>query len=131
MNTLCRYFLIQAVVLLATLCLDCVFAAKPQLEFRPHDRLALVGNSLAERMRLYGNFEALLHTRFPEHELVVRNFGWPADEVGNQQRPNDYTAIDNPLAVFAPNVLLCFYGYNESFAGPEGCRSSKKTSRRM
>jgi putative heme-binding domain-containing protein len=94
--------------------------AQPQLELKPHDRIALVGNGLAERMRLYGNFEALLHTRFPEHELVVRNFGWPCDEVGNQQRPNDYTAIDNPLTVFAPNVLLCFYGYNESFAGPEG-----------
>jgi putative heme-binding domain-containing protein len=100
--------------------------AKPQLELQPHDRIALVGNGLAERMRLYGNFEALLHTRFPEHELVVRNFGWPADEVGNQQRPNDYTAIDNPLTVFAPNVLLCFYGYNESFAGPEGLPKFKE-----
>jgi putative heme-binding domain-containing protein len=94
--------------------------ATPQLELKLHDRIALVGNSLAERMRLYGNFEALLHTRFPEHELVVRNFGWPCDEVGNQQRPNDYTALDDPLAVFAPNVLICFYGYNESFAGSEG-----------
>ncbi len=100
--------------------------AKPQLELQPHDRIALVGNGLAERMRLYGNFEALLHTRFPEHELVVRNFGWPADEVGNQQRPNDYTAIDDPLKVFAPNVLLCFYGYNESFAGPEGLPKFKE-----
>jgi len=100
--------------------------AKPQLELKPHDRIALVGNGLAERMRLYGNFEALLHTRFPEHELVVRNFGWPADEVGNQQRPNDYTAIDDPLTVFAPNVLLCFYGYNESFAGPDGLPKFKE-----
>src|SRR5687768_1391755 len=82
----------------------CVFAASPQLELKPHDRIALVGNSLAERMRLYGNFEALLHLRFPERNLVVRNFGWPSDEVGIQQRPNDYTAIDDPLAVFAPNV---------------------------
>ncbi|QDT70862.1 PVC-type heme-binding CxxCH protein [Lacipirellula limnantheis] len=100
--------------------------AKPQLELQPHDRIALVGNGLAERMRLYGNFEALLHTRFPEHELVVRNFGWPADEVGNQQRPNDYTAIDDPLAVFAPNVILAFFGYNESYAGPEGLPKFKE-----
>ena len=57
----------------------CAADAKPQLELQPHDRIALVGNGLAERMRLYGNFESLLHTRFPEHELVVRNFGWPAD----------------------------------------------------
>jgi len=106
---------------------QCVAAdAKPQLELQPHDRIALVGNGLAERMRLYGNFEALLHTRFPKHELVVRNFGWPCDEVGNQQRPNDYTAIDDPLTGFAPNVLLCFYGYNESFAGPDGLPKFKE-----
>lgn len=100
--------------------------AQPQLELKPHDRIALVGNGLAERMRLYGNFEALLHTRFPEHNLVVRNFGWPADEVGIQQRSNDYTAIDDPLAVFAPNVILAFFGYNESFAGEAGLPKFKE-----
>jgi putative heme-binding domain-containing protein len=100
--------------------------AKPQLELKPHDRIALVGNGLAERMRLYGNFEALLHTRFPEHELVVRNFGWPCDEVGKQQRPNDYTAIDDPLTVFAPNVILAFFGYNESYSRPEGLPKFKE-----
>ncbi len=110
---------------LVAIALGCFFtagrvSAETKFELKPHDRIALVGNSLAERMRLYGHFEALLHLRFPEHNLVVRNFGWPADEVGYQQRPNDYTALDDPLAVFAPDVLLCFFGYNESFAGPEG-----------
>jgi putative heme-binding domain-containing protein len=105
---------------------DRASADSAKLELRPHDRIALVGNSLAERMRLYGNFEAMLHLRHPEHELVVRNFGWPCDEVGWQQRPNDYTAIDNPLAVFAPNVLICFFGFNESFAGPEGLPKFKE-----
>ncbi len=120
-----RLFSRFGIVLVATalgsfLAVRCEAAEPAKLELKPHDRVALVGNSLAERMRLYGNFEALLHLRFPKHNLVVRNFGWPCDEVGHQQRPNDYTAIDDPLAVFAPNVLICFYGYNESFAGPEG-----------
>ena len=106
--------------------------AKPQLELQPHDRIALVGNGLAERMRLYGNFEALLHTRFPEHELVVRNFGWPADEVGNQQRPNDYTAIDDPLTVFAPERAALLLRLQRIVRRrPTACRSSRKTSRRM
>ena len=30
--------------------------------------------SLAERMNLFGYFETLLHSRFPQHELAVRNF---------------------------------------------------------
>ncbi|MEQ8791877.1 MAG: GDSL-type esterase/lipase family protein [Pirellulaceae bacterium] len=92
----------------------------PRLNLQPHARIALVGNSLAERMNLYGHFETLLHSRFPNRELKVRNFGWPADEVGNQQRPNNYTTLDNPLEEFAPDTFFCFFGFNESFAGEEG-----------
>lgn len=94
--------------------------AVPKLEFRKHQRIAFVGNSLAERMNLFGHFETRLHSRFPELELKVRNFGWPADEVGIQQRPNNYTTLDDPLKVYAPDTFLCFFGYNESFAGKEG-----------
>jgi hypothetical protein len=36
------------------------------LRFAPHERIALVGGSLAERMNLFGNFESLLHSRFPK-----------------------------------------------------------------
>ncbi|MEO8268820.1 MAG: hypothetical protein ABI557_03805, partial [Aureliella sp.] len=69
----------------------------PRWEPRQAERIALVGNSLAERMNLFGYFETLLHTRFPEKQLVFRNFGWPADEVGKQQRPDNYTVIDDPF----------------------------------
>jgi len=90
------------------------------VEFHKGEKIAFVGGALAERMNLYGHFETLLHTRLPDQELVVRNFGWPADEVARRQRPNDYTKIDDPLAVFSPETFLCFFGYSESFAGPAG-----------
>jgi len=90
------------------------------VEFHKGEKIALVGGALAERMNLYGHFETLLHTRLFDRELVVRNFGWPGDEVGRRQRPNDYTKIDDPMRVFAPETFLCFFGYNESFAGPAG-----------
>src|SRR5215212_8174158 len=64
--------------------------SKLPLHFVPHERIALVGGSLAERMNLFGNFESLLHTRFPKLELVVRNFARPCDAVDNRQRPNSY-----------------------------------------
>lgn len=95
-------------------------SSRGALRFRPHERIALVGNSLAERMNLFGHFETLLHMRFPNHELVVRNFARPADAVDNRQRPNNYTEIDDPLGVFNPDTVLCFFGFNEAFAGPEG-----------
>ncbi len=100
------------------------------MSFKKQERVALVGGSFAERQGLYGHFEARLQARFPEQEVVVRNFGWPADEVGKQQRPSDYTKIDDPLKVFGPETFLCFFGYNESFAGPEGVAKFKEDYRR-
>jgi putative heme-binding domain-containing protein len=90
------------------------------------ERIAIVGNSTAERMSLYGHFETLLHLRFPDKELVVRNFARPADEVGVRQRPADYTRLDDPLAAFGPDTFLCFFGFNESFKGPEGVEQFKR-----
>ncbi|MEZ5962523.1 MAG: HEAT repeat domain-containing protein [Planctomycetota bacterium] len=90
------------------------------LQLRKGERVALVGGGLAERVASLGHFEALLHTRFPQLELQVRGFGWPGDEVGVQQRPDDYTRLDDPLVVFAPDTLLCFFGGNEAFAGESG-----------
>ncbi len=92
-------------------------AAEPTLSLEPRQRVAMVGNSLAERMNLYGNFETRWHLRNASAETLFRNFGWPADEVGLQQRPNSYTTIDDPLKEFGPNLFLCFFGFNESFAG--------------
>ena len=89
------------------------------LKMRQGQRIAAVGNSLAERMNLFGHFEALMHTRLPEKEIVFRNFGWPADEVAKQQRPGNYTTIDDPLVEYAPDMFLCFFGFNESFSGSE------------
>lgn len=95
------------------------------LELTKGERIAFVGNSTAERMNLFGYFETLLQSRFPEKELVIRNFGRPADEVAIRQRSNDYTKLDDPLLAFGPDTFLCFFGWNESFAGPEGVEKFK------
>jgi putative heme-binding domain-containing protein len=102
-----------------------VFGAETKVDFKQRERIAFVGNGLGVRMSLYGHFETLLHTRFPQKELVVRNFCWPADEVGRQQRPNDYTKLDDPLEVFGADTFICFFGYNESFAGESGIAEFK------
>ncbi len=89
------------------------------------ERIAFVGNSLGEHFNKYGYFETLLHSRFSKSELVVRNFARPADEVGIRQRSSGYTALDDPLFAFGPDTFVCFFGYNESFAGPEGVEKFK------
>src|SRR5262245_8616210 len=95
------------------------------LEFIKGERIALVGNSTAERMNLFGHFETLLHTRFPDKELVVRNFARPAEEVSVHQRSADYTKIDDPLYAFGVDTFICFFGFNESFKGPDGVEPFK------
>ncbi|MGL4419108.1 MAG: SGNH/GDSL hydrolase family protein, partial [Gemmataceae bacterium] len=92
----------------------------PGLQFIPGERIALVGNSTAERMNLFGHFETQLHARFADQKLVVRNFARPADEVRIRQRSADYTKLDDPLYAFNPDTIFCFFGANESYAGPVG-----------
>jgi putative heme-binding domain-containing protein len=101
--------------------------ARPQLppsrlplEFIDGERVALIGNCTAERMNLFGTFESLLHQRFPEKKLVVRNFARPADEVSRRDRGGNYATLDDPLAAFGADTYLVFFGFNESFAGPQG-----------
>ncbi len=101
------------------------------LKFIQGERIALIGNSTAERMNLFGNFETLLHLRFPKEQLVFRNFGRPADEVANRQRGNDYYKLDDPLSAFGADTYLCFFGFNESFAGPTGVDKFKLDYEKM
>jgi hypothetical protein len=91
-------------------------AALP-IDFFLGERIAFVGNSLAEKMNLYGFFEAKLHAAFPDKRLTVRNFARPADEVTIRQRPGNYALLDDPLYHFSPDTVFCFFGFNESCAG--------------
>ncbi|QDT04630.1 F5/8 type C domain protein [Rubripirellula lacrimiformis] len=94
-------------------------AASNAVKLEPGRRIAAVGNATAERMNLFGHFETRLHLQTAGDNLVFRNFGWPADEVGVRQRPSSYTTIDDPLKVYGADTFLCFYGFNESFAGDD------------
>jgi putative heme-binding domain-containing protein len=100
--------------------------SKLPLELVQGERIALIGNSTAERMSLFGYFETFLQLRFPDKELVVHNFARPADEVNNRQRATDYTKLDDPLFAFNPDTFFCFFGYNESYAGAAGVEQFKK-----
>lgn len=84
------------------------------------ERVVLVGNTFAERMQHFNHFETLLHQRFPRHELVVRNLGYPGDEVRNVTRPQGLEKHGTSLGDLQPTLVLACFGFNESFAGPEG-----------
>lgn len=50
------------------------------VELKIGDHICLVGNGLGEALQHSNDWETLLHTRFPQHQLVVRNLCFPADE---------------------------------------------------
>ena len=111
-------FIFAALVLA---CLSRAVAADSStLELRPHDHVILVGNNLAERMQYFGNFETLLHARFPRQELYVRDLGWSADELTIRLRSQGFRDHGSNLVDHAPDVIIAMFGFNESFAGPAG-----------
>ena len=95
-------------------------AADNALELRPGDRICLIGNALAERMQYFGYFETLLHRHFSSHKLAVRNLAYSGDEVRFRPRSLDFGTPDQHLSMQKADVILAFFGFNESFHGPEG-----------
>ena len=91
-----------------------------RLELKKGDRIIIIGNTLAERMQYYGHFETLLHSRFPELELVVHDLGWSADEVALRPRQAHFNDHGHTLKDEKPDVLIAAFGFNESFGGPAG-----------
>ncbi|HJZ56255.1 MAG TPA: PVC-type heme-binding CxxCH protein [Gemmataceae bacterium] len=85
------------------------------------DHVVIVGNALAERMQYFGHFETLLHSRFPEHELVVRNLGYSGDELTSPTtRSVGFFDHGHRLEDHKPDLVIACFGFNESFAGPAG-----------
>lgn len=96
------------------------------LELRPGERIALIGNTLFERAQFFGQVEALVQQRFPNHKLVVRNLAWSADEIGLAPRPSNFADIDQHLTHEKIDVVIAAFGFNESFAGDAGLESFRR-----
>lgn len=80
----------------------------------------LLGNTLAERMQHLNRFETLLMARFPAHQLRVRNLGWSGDTLTLQPRPLNFGDASKHLHEQKADVILAFFGANESFDGEAG-----------
>lgn len=111
---------VLAALVLASFSAAVQAAAPERLELKPGDKIVLIGNTLAERMQYYGHWETLLHARFPEHHLVVRDLGWSADELTLRPRSQDFDNHGHRLEDEKPDVILAFFGFNESFGGEKG-----------
>ena len=62
-----------------------------------------------------GWLETQLQARFPREELTIRNLGYSADELTIRLRSKDFGTPDEWLSRTKTDVILAFFGYNESF----------------
>lgn len=109
-----------AMIALAFVSVESRGAEEPKLKLSKGYHVVLIGNTLAERMQYFGHFETLLHSRFPELELVVRDLGWSADEVVLRPRSQSFKDHGHTLEDHKADVILAFFGFNESFGGSRG-----------
>ena len=95
------------------------------LKLNPEDHVAILGNALPDRMQHNGFFETLVHSYLPEHKLVFRNLAAAGDEVQTWFRSENFGSRDEWLRKVQADVVLAFYGFNESIHGPAGLEQFK------
>jgi len=119
---------VRHLVLSCTLVLAAVsnVTAQPKLELKKGDHIAIIGNTLADRLQHYGHLEATLHYRFPEHNLVVRDLGFSGDTLTERPRSDNFGTPDEWLTKVQADVIFAFFGYNESYAGETGLPQFRK-----
>jgi lysophospholipase L1-like esterase len=101
-------------------------SAQRGTDFRPGDRVVLVGNTLCERMQLFNHFETLLMARHADLNLTVRNLCWSADTPALQPRPLNFGDAPTHLYRQKADVMLAFFGQSESFEGEAGVAQFEK-----
>lgn len=141
-----RCFCLASVSLLVSFAPVSFIRAESPFGSEKGERVIILGGTFAERLQYFGYFESLLSRHESARDLIVRNMGWPGDEVALMPRPYNFiisagTGVkDDPNPgygdAFAPDVdhriliehlkaqkadtiLLCF-GANESFKGKAG-----------
>jgi len=100
-------------------------AAEP-FDLKPGDHIGIIGNTLADRMQHDGWLDTYLHTRFPKHDLVIRNLGFSGDELTLRLRSASFGTPDEWLSRVKADVVFAFFGYDESFAGEAGLEKFRK-----
>ncbi len=115
------------------------------------ESIALIGNNLCSRMMNFGHFETELHLRYPNHQLFIRNmcdagdtpgfrphsgrfspWAFPGAEKFQTEFANftnskgHFETPDQWLTRLEADIVLAFFGYNESFEGVEGVANFEK-----
>ena len=93
----------------------------PDVQGEPHiyagDRIAFVGNTFADQLRIHGYLETLLRQRL---DVSVRNLGWAGDMLTARDRPTGFATEESTLTDHKTDLIIACFGMGESFAGEPG-----------
>ena len=120
------------------------------LKVEDQAHIVLVGNNLGSRMMNFGHFETEMQMRYPDQQLVIRNMCDGGNTPGFRPHPGRETPWAFPgadtfqtelatpsgsqghfeypdewLKRLGADVILAFFGYNESFQGEAGLANFK------
>ncbi|MGK0186914.1 MAG: putative membrane-bound dehydrogenase-like protein [Verrucomicrobiales bacterium] len=125
-KTVLNAWKLAQLAILGAACGACFTHSASALEFEKGDRIAVVGNTLADRLQVHGWMEALLQQKNAGKDLVFRNLGFPGDTVTKRPRSSGFTSPEDYLKHVKADVIFVLFGYNESFAGESGVAGFKK-----
>ena len=94
--------------------------------FKKGDTVAILGNGLADRMQHDGWTETFLQSGLKGQDVSFRNMSLSGDRPDKYPRSRGFTPMDQYLQHVKADVVFAMFGYNESFAGPEGADGHKK-----
>ena len=100
-------------------CLLAVLATvSAQSPIQSGDRIAIIGNTFADQLRIHGYLE----TRLLQHDpsLSVRNLGWAGDTLTRRARPTNFPSEISTLTEHKTDVIIACFGMGESFSGLAG-----------
>lgn len=87
--------------------------------FQQRDRVAIIGNGLADRMQHHAWTETLLQSSFQELSLELnvafRNHGFTGDRINHRPRNQGFLGADEYLTISEATAIFAMFGYNESF----------------
>ncbi len=141
-----RYISLIIVLLITSCGLD----KEPLIPIQKNDSIALIGSNLCSRMMNYGHFETSMYMYYNDHQLHIRNMCDGGDTPGfrphsgrdlpwafpgaekfqteyraNSRSEGHLASHDEWLSNHKADIICAFFGYSESFEGPNGIQNFK------
>ncbi len=120
------------------------------LKIKKGSHIILIGNNLGSRMMDFDHFETGMHMRFPDSLLYIRNmcdggntpgfrphsgrpspWAFPGAEkfygelAHNSDSQGEYETPDQWISRHKGDIIIAFFGFNESFQGEAGLKNYK------